>query len=102
MHIKVEQPEISRAEIDNELRKEVFRSLEIERATEEERVRVAQAQAAMMKGHKSVPGLGKCVAVMPPREYYRLIKKYGYETVHSREFLSYFNKKMPELSPNKA
>jgi hypothetical protein len=39
---------------------------------------------------------------MPAREYFRLVKKYGHETVHSREFMSYFNKKMPELSPNKA
>jgi len=56
----------------------------------------------MMRDHKSIPGLGKCVGVMPAREYFRLVKKYGHETVHSREFMSYFNKKMPELSPNKA
>ncbi len=102
MHIKVAQPEFSRQEIGAELRKEIVRSLEIEKATEIERVNVAKAQASMMRDHKSIPGLGKCVGVMPAREYFRLVKKYGHETVHSREFMSYFNKKMPELSPNKA
>jgi hypothetical protein len=102
MHIKVATPEYTREEIENEIRKEIVRSLEIEKATESERVNLAQAQASMIKGHKSIPGLGKCVGVMPAREYFRLIKKYGYPAVHSREFLSYFNKKMPELSPNKA
>jgi hypothetical protein len=102
MHIKVATPEITREEIDNELRKEIIRSLEFEKATEAERVNLAQAQASMIKGHKAIPGLGKCVGVMPAREYFRLIKKYGYPAVHSREFMSYFNKKMPELSPNKA
>ena len=102
MHIKLATPEYTREEIDNEIRKEIIRSLEIEKATEAERVNLAQAQASMIKGHKSIPGLGKCVGVMPAREYFRLVKKYGYETVHSREFMSYFNKKMPELSPNKA
>jgi hypothetical protein len=102
MHIKVASPEITREEIDNELRKEIIRSLDFEKATEAERVNVAKAQASLMKGHKAIPGLGKCVGVMPAREYFRLVKKYGHETVHSREFMSYFNKKMPELSPNKA
>lgn len=102
MHIKIVSPEYSRAEIDNEIQKEIFRSLEIEKATEAERVNVARAEAQMIKGHKTIPSLGKCVAVMPAREYFRLVKKYGHNEVHSREFLSYFNKKMPELSPNKA
>lgn len=102
MHIKIAQPTYSRGEIDNEITKEIFHSLEIEKATEAERVNIARAEANLLKGHKTIPGLGKCIGVMPPREYFRLIKKYGYETVHSREFMSYFNKKMPELSPNKA
>lgn len=102
MHIKIAQPEYSREEIDNEVKKEIFRSLEIEKATEVERVNIARAEAQMIKGHKTIPSLGKCVAVMPAREYFRLIKKYGHEGVHSREFLSYFNKKMPDLSPNRA
>ena len=102
MHIQIAQPKYSKDELDEAFRKEVVRSLEHEVATEHQRVEVTKAEAAMIKGHKTIPGLGKCVAVMPAREYFRLVKRYGHHEVHSREFLSYFNKKMPELSPNKA
>ena len=91
----------SKAEIDNEIRNIVVESFAEEKATEFERTNLARAQASVMKNHKSVPGLGKCVGVMPAREYFRLIKKYGYETVHSKDFMRFFNKKMPELSPNR-
>jgi hypothetical protein len=91
----------SKEEIDNELINIVKESLAEEKATEFERTNVARAQASVMKNHKSVPGLGKCIGVMPGREYFRLVKKYGYETVHSKDFMRFFNKKMPELSPNR-
>ena len=51
---------------------------------------------------KTVKGLGKCVAVIPEDEFFRLQRKYGHQEVHSREFLRYFNKKFPHLSPNRA
>jgi hypothetical protein len=38
---------------------------------------------------------------MPEREFFRLIKKYGHAEVHSKDFLRYFQKKFPQLSPNK-
>ncbi len=91
----------SKEEIDNELINIVKESLAEEKATEFERTNVARAQASVMKNHKSVPGLGKCIGVMPGREYFRLVEKYGYETVHSKDFMRFFNKKMPELSPNR-
>jgi len=47
------------------------------------------------------PVLGRCVATIPHREYFRLIKKYGQETVHSTEFLKYFQKNFSDLTPNK-
>ena len=91
----------SKEEIDNELINIVKESLAEEKATEFERTNVARAQASVMKNHKSIPGLGKCIGVMPGREYFRLVKKYGYETVHSKDFMRFFNKKMPELSPHR-
>ena len=50
---------------------------------------------------KTHPTLGKCVANIPAREYFRLVAKYGKDTVLSPEFLRYFNKKHKDLSPNK-
>ena len=97
-------PKIKRysdGEIDRAFMKEIKTGFKLEKATENKRVEQARKEAQKLKG-TTHPTLGKPVASIPPREYFRLIKKYGQETVHSKEFLRYYNKKFPELSPNKA
>lgn len=101
MHIIAKSEQFTDEEIDRELAKQIQASLNNEIGTEESRVILARGQAAAMKNHKTIPGLGKCVAVIPPREYYRLVAKYGHAEVHSKEFLRDFNKRFSELSPNK-
>ena len=91
----------SDGEIDRAFMREIKNGFRLERQTEEKRVIAAAKEAKKLKGTVH-PVLGKPVASIPPREYFRLIKKYGQETVHSKEFLKYYNKKFPELSPNKA
>lgn len=64
---------------------------------------VAAAEAKALRGHKPI---GKdvnmrCVAVYPQDEYLRLVNKYGHKEVSSKGFIRYFQKKFPELSPNK-
>ena len=91
----------SDGEIDRAFMKEITNGFKLERETEQKRVAQAakEAQELTWTTH---PVIGKPVASIPPREYFRLIQKYGQETVHSKEFLKYYNKKFPELSPNKA
>ena len=72
-----------------------------EASTEKHRTDIARKEAKEHVG-KTHPTLGKCVATIPAREYFRLVKKYGSDTVLSKEFLQYFNKKHKDLSPNKA
>jgi hypothetical protein len=72
-----------------------------EQATESTRVDVARKEAQTNVG-KTHPVLGKCIATIPARDYFRLVQAYGTEEVHSKEFLKYFNKEYPDLSPNKA
>ena len=88
-------------EIDRALIQEIQDGLHLELG---DRDRFAHQQAAkeahQLKGTIH-PTLGRPVATMPAREFFRLVKKYGQETVHSKEFLKYYNKKFPELSPNK-
>ena len=91
----------SDGEIDRAFMREIKNGFRLERETEEKRVIAAAKEAQKLKGTKH-PVLGRPVASIPPREYFRLIKKYGHATVHSKEFLKYYNKKFPELSPNKA
>ena len=90
----------SDGEIDRAFIKEIQNGFKLEKQTEKKRVAQAAKEAQALKG-TTHPVLGKPVASIPPREYFRLIKKYGQETVHSKEFLKYSNKKFPELSPNK-
>lgn len=63
---------------------------------------MAAAQAKAMKGHRTIKGLGRCVLNLPPDAYFRALRKYGHDEVHSKGFIRYFNKKHPELCPNKA
>ncbi len=90
----------SDGEIDRAFMREIKNGFKLERETEHKRVAAAAKEAKKLKGTVH-PVLGKPVASIPPREYFRLIKKYGHDTVHSKEFLKYYNKKFPELSPNK-
>jgi len=87
-------------ELDAAFMHEIQSGFELERETEKARVEQAQKEAAELRG-TTHPTLGKPVATIPAREYFRLIQKYGKETVHSKDFLKYYNKKFPELSPNK-
>jgi hypothetical protein len=70
------------------------------KANEKKEEIIAAQQAQAMRGHRTIQGLGKCVAMMPPDEYYRLITKFGHAEVKSKEFLRYYRKKFPHLSPN--
>ena len=87
-------------ELDQAFMNEIKSGFKLERETEHLRVAQASKEAQDTKG-KTIPGLGRCVATMPAREFFRLTNKYGHKEVHSKEFLKYYNKKFPELSPNK-
>ena len=79
----------------------INKAIAIEAATQKSRENIARKEARSNIG-KTHPTLGKCVANIPAREYFRLVNKYGKDTVLSKEFLQYFNKKHSDLSPNKA
>ena len=101
MEIITALPRYSDGEIDRAFMQEIQTGFKRERETEKARVNQAKKEAKELRG-KTHPVLGKPVATIPAREFFRLTKKYGHETVHSKEFLKYYNKKFPELSPNKA
>tara|TARA_R110000868_G_scaffold1050_2_gene8015 strand:- start:1335 stop:1643 length:309 start_codon:yes stop_codon:yes gene_type:complete len=90
----------SDGEIDRAFMKEIKNGFKLERQSEQSRVDQARKEATELKG-KTHPTLGKPVATIPAREFFRLTEKYGHDQVHSKEFLKYYNKKFPELSPNK-
>jgi hypothetical protein len=100
MEIITKVPTYSDAEIDQAFMDEIKNGFQLEKQTEASRVTQARKEATAERG-KVHPVLGRCVATIPHREYFRLIKKYGQDTVHSKEFLKYFQKNFSDLTPNK-
>jgi len=101
MNIITSLPKYSDGEINRALIKEIQTGFQLEKATQEKRTLEAAEQAKALRNHKTINGFGKAIGVMPEREFFRLIKKYGHAEVHSKDFLRYFQKKFPQLSPNK-
>ena len=87
-------------EINTDLQDHLKKYLVNEEATETERVDIARKEAQTNVG-KTHPILGKCIATIPARDYMRLVQAYGHATVHSKDFLKFFNREYPDLSPNK-
>lgn len=79
--------------------REIKNGFKLEQATEQQRLNQAVKEATALKGTEH-PVLGKPVATMPAREFFRLTNKYGHDEIHSKKFLKYYNQKFPELSPN--
>jgi len=90
----------SDGEIDRALMKEIKNGFALERQTEDRRVKAIAADVSKTKGatHAS---LGKKVASMPAREFFRLTSKYGHDEVHSKGFLQDYNKRFPHMCANK-
>lgn len=102
MQIISKSEQFTDEQIDAALLAEIKESFSKELSEQESREICARGQAQAMKGHKTIEGLGKCVAVIPAREFFRLQAKYGAAEIHSKEFIRYFNQKFSDLSPNKA
>jgi hypothetical protein len=100
MQVITKLPDLSGA-VKDALIREIRTGFQLVKANEKKEEIIAARQAEQMKGHRTIPGLGKCVAMMPPDEYYRLITKFGHAEVKSKEFLRYYQKKFPHLSPNR-
>ena len=92
-------PRYSDGEIDRAFLKEIHSGFKLERETEKGRIDAVAKETQQFKG-KAHPTLGRPVASMPARDFFRLTQKYGHKEVHSKEFIKHFQKKMPELAPN--
>ncbi len=87
-------------EVDAAFLAEIKSGFKLEKETEHLRVDQARKEANEEKG-KTHPTLGKCVATIPARDFFRLTNKYGHDQVHSKEFIKYYQKNFSDLSPNK-
>lgn len=83
------------------LERELRTGLQLKKATEQAREIEAAHEAHDLKVQKAIKGLGKVAAVLPSWEFFRLVQKYGYDEVHSKEFVRSFQKHFPHLSASK-
>jgi hypothetical protein len=90
----------SDGELDRALMQEIKNGFALEKKTEVQRERLIAADVSKTKGatHKS---LGKKIASMPSREFFRLTSKYGHDEVHSKGFLQDYGKRFPHMCSNK-
>lgn len=91
-------PKYSDGEINRALEREIRTGMQLKKEMERARELEAAQQAKEARNAGGNGPLGKLVAVMPNWDYFRLIQKYGHKEVHSKEFLQYFQRKMPELA----
>ena len=102
MAIITDIPKTSWGEVPDALMREINTGFAREKAYAKKRDERAAKEAQLHKGkHSNVEALGRCVATIHPKDYFRLIRKYGHEEVGSDEFIRYFQKKHPQLAPNK-
>jgi hypothetical protein len=101
MQIITKLPGVPDSAVNQALIKEVRTGFQLSKAQEDADEIVAARQAEEMKGHRTIGGLGKCVAMLPPDAYFRMIRKYGWDEVHSKDMMRYVSKRLPHLAPNK-
>ena len=61
----------------------------------------AAKEAQALHGHRSIPGLGKAVAVIPQHEWFLMREKYGPDCWNDRGFIRDFQRLEPSMAVHK-
>ncbi len=69
-----------------------------------QQIREAEAakEAIELRGHRTIPGLGKCVVNMPAHEFFLMREKYGDDCWGDRGFIKDFQRLEPTMAVHKA
>lgn len=98
--IQIARPKWSEDQVHRALERELRTGIQLKQAIEEERQIAAAKEAAQYDKRKTTP-MGKHIAEIPAWEWHNMVRKYGYDEVHSKEFMRYFQKKFKHLSTAK-
>lgn len=99
MLIRQKQP--SEQERFDALANQVKREIGIQTADEVNREMAAASAAQMYRGTQQKNAMAqnmRHVAELPATDYFNLVRKYGHEEVHSKNFLKYLQKHYPHLA----
>ena len=97
MHIITSLPKYSTGEIEDAFMREIQTGFQLERQLEKARIQEAAQEARTFDYGREIQGLGRKVAEVPARDFFRLVQKYGNEEVRSKDFVYDMVKRMPEL-----
>jgi hypothetical protein len=93
----------SKEALDADVIRELLTGEEFRRKNNErKREQQAYREAAEMKGHRTVAGLGKCIACIPQMEFIAISAKYGNDCWDDKSFIKDFQRRFPHLAPNRA
>ncbi len=92
---------ISQEECTAALLKELRWGRQVKESLQQVREAACAEEANAMRGHKSIPGLGKCVLNIPAHEFFLIREKYGDEAFGDRQFVRDFQRLEPQLAVNK-
>lgn len=98
MQIITELPRALNGQVQDALIREIRTGFQLAKAQEDAEEIVAAQEAQTMRDAKAVKGLGLHVWEMPQDGYFRLLKKYGHDELHSKEFARYLRKNMKHLT----
>ena len=94
-------PKYHDGQIYDALIREIKTGMQLKKEMEKAKEMQAAEQARERVQKKDLPGLGRCIGVIPAWVFFRMQQKYGHKELHSRELMNYFQKKFAHLSPNK-
>jgi hypothetical protein len=97
MHLITDVPKYSDGELDAAFMREIQTGFQLERQLEKARIQEAAQEARTFDYGREIKGLGRKVAEVPARDFFRLQAKYGVDEVRSKAFVYDMVKRMPEL-----
>jgi hypothetical protein len=86
------------AAMDEALIRELCSGRKLMEEMQHKREHIAKAEAALMRGHKTIPGLGKCVLNIPAHEFFLMREKYGEDAFRDKGFIRDFQRLEPEMA----
>ena len=91
MELAIADPHMARV-----LEREIRKGFQLEREMEKHRVEGAAYEARELRNMQKAGGDFKAVTSIPNRDFWRLVRKYGHDEVHSNQFQRYLHKKIPD------
>jgi len=97
-NIAIAQPRWSDTQVNRALERELRTGIKLKEAMEHQREIEAAHEAKLDRDARGIKDFGKKVFTMPDWEFFNLVRKYGHDEVHSKEFVRDAQKRFTHLA----